>query len=62
MTEREIKEITKVSDRWIRIKKRDVEVTISSPHREDKLDSLVEKANQIAKEHSTIKQSPSYTE
>jgi hypothetical protein len=55
------KEINKTSDRWIRIKKNDIEVTISSPHEEDKLKDLVEKANEIVRENSFIKSSPIYT-
>ena len=49
--EKEIKEITKQTDRWVRIKKKDVEITISTPFKEDDMDKIVDKADALASKH-----------
>lgn len=56
----EIKEITKVTDRWIKIKTNNIEVVISSPNQEDKLQSLVKSAIEIVKENKLNKSTPGY--
>ena len=59
--DKEIKEITKTSDRWITIKKNNLQVTISSPWKSDTIETLIEKADELIEKHSETKQDPSYT-
>ena len=49
---KEIKEITSQTDRSVKIRKADCEISIFSPHKEDSLDHMIEKATEIIKEHS----------
>lgn len=60
--EKEIKEITTKTDRWIRIKKDNLEVTISSPNKEDKMNDMIDKADKLIEKHSNNKSYPNYTQ
>ena len=56
--EKEIKEITQTSDRWVCIKRGSTQITISSPHTEDSMDTIIDKADSLASKYFENKGNP----
>ena len=53
--DKEVKEITKTQDRWIKVKKKNIEVTISSPYPEDKMETIIKSVNKLIEKYEENK-------
>ncbi len=57
MADREIKEITKSNERWIKIENKECTVSISSPYESDSIKDLVKEADKLVEKHSSTNKS-----